>query len=154
MKITNYLQQHGVSFEVMLHHDTYDAQHLAQSVHVPGREVAKTVLLRIDHGPQYAVAVLPAPYHIDIAQAARALGTSQVELATEVEMAKLFPDCEIGALPPFGSNYGMATLVDQSLVQNETITFEGNSHHEVIKMKFSDFQRLEQPTLASFACAP
>ncbi len=97
------------------HEDTFDSQHLAEAVHVSGRQVAKTVLLRMDHGYQYAVAILPATHLIDLEAVGRLLGGARMELATEYEIAQRCPDCETGVLPPFGSVYGLETLLDESL---------------------------------------
>ena len=154
MKVREYLSDERVPFDVVYHHDTYDAQRMAETLHVPGSEVAKTVLLRADHGYAYIVAVLPATKRIDFAKAAKVLGGSHLELATEMEIAEHCPDCELGALPPFGSEYGMKTIVDMSLIGDEEIYFEGDSHHESIRMRFEDYRRLEQPIVASFAVEP
>lgn len=151
MKITDYLTDQNVDYTVIPHQDTYDAQRMAAVIHVSGREVAKTVLLRVQRGKSYVVAVLPANKVIDLSRAARTLDVRKLELATETEISDHCPDCEIGALPPFGSQYGMSTLVDASLAEDDEIVFEGNSHHESIRMKFNDFRRIEQPRVASFA---
>ena len=145
MNVQRFLNEHHVPFDILTHEPTYDAQHMAQAVHVPGREVAKTVLLRANHGYKYLVAVLPATSMIDFAKASRNLGDTELALATELEMADVCPDCEIGALPPFGSHYGLNTVVDESLAADETIVFEGNAHTEAIRMKFADFCDLEHP---------
>ena len=150
MNIQQYLQQEDVPFEVLEHEPTYDAQHMAQAVHVSGYEVAKTVLLRANHGYKYVVAVLPAPHRIDFKKASEILGGAELELATEIEIAEHCPDCEIGALPPFGWKYGMKTIVDESLTQDEEIVFEGNSHHEAIRIHYADFHRLAEPLVGSF----
>jgi Ala-tRNA(Pro) deacylase len=97
------------------------------------------------------VAVLPATHHIDFALASEALGGSKLALATEVEIADHCPDCELGVLPPFGSQYGMKTIVDESLAKDEQIVFEGNTHHDAIRMKFRDFQQIEHPLIVRFA---
>jgi Ala-tRNA(Pro) deacylase len=151
MKVMNYLSAHGVDYDLIPHRDTYGAQRLAEMLHVPGHKVAKTVLLRADGGYTYIVAVLPASKNIDFESVSKALGGAKIELATELEIARHCPDCEIAALPPFGSQYGMKTLVEQSLTRGEQIVFEGNTHHEAFRMSFEDFQRLEQPLVASFA---
>lgn len=151
MNVSELLQQRNVAYDVIPHRDTYDAQRMAQTLHVAGREVAKTVLLRVDNGKQYSVAVLPADKSIDFERASELLGGSNVELATEIEIGEHCPDCELGALPPFGSQYGMMTLVDESLTQDEQIVFEGNTHHEAIRMKFNDFREIEQPQIGKFA---
>ena len=151
MNVQEYLRTHDVQYDVIPHRSTYDAQRMAQTLHVPGREVAKTVLLRADQGFTYIVAVLPATKNVDLTAAGRALGGSKLELATEVEIQEHCPDCEMGVLPPFGSQYGMKTIVDKSLTEDEEIVFEGNSHHEAIRMKYTDFHHLEEPLVAAFA---
>lgn len=150
MNIAEFLKDKNVEFELLPHRDTYDAQRMAQELHVPGREVAKTVLLRSSDEHACLVAVLPANRQIDFAKAAKELGGGQVELATELEMSEHCPDCEIGALPPFGSRYGMKTVVDADLAEDDEIVFEGNTHHEAIRMKFDDFCDIEKPLIASF----
>jgi len=150
MKVADFLRDQKIEFDVIPHGDTYDAQRMAQSLHVSGREVAKTVLLRADHGYSYVVAVLPANETVDFERVSKALGGSQIDLATEVEINQHCPECEMGALPPFGSQYDMKTMVDQSLTEDEYIFFEGDTHHEAIRMKFEDFRRIEQPLVSSF----
>ncbi|MDH3717071.1 MAG: YbaK/EbsC family protein [Planctomycetota bacterium] len=150
MHVQEFLKQKNVVFESLQHEPTYDAQRMAQAVHTPGHEVAKTVLLRAGANEAYVVAVLPADEHVDFGKVGDALGCEAVELASEREIAVHCPDCEVGALPPFGSQYGMQTLVDSSLSEDEEIVFEGNSHREAIRMKFEDFRELEQPLVGSF----
>jgi Ala-tRNA(Pro) deacylase len=99
------------------------------------------------------VAVLPATTLLDVDRASQLLGGSRLELASEAELAEHCPDCEFGALPPFGSQYGMRTIVDEHLAQDEEIVFEGNTHHEAIRMKFQDFVELEQPLLGELTRA-
>ena len=149
MSVKKFLKSHSVAFEVIVHRPTFDAQRMAQAVDVPGREVAKTVLLRADD--TYVVAVLPATRRIDLVKAGQVLGTDHVELATEIEIEQHCPDCDIGALPPFGSQYDMKTLVEESLTADKEIVFEGNTHDEAIRMTYDDFERIEQPLVASFA---
>ena len=151
MNVTEFLLEQNVAFESVPHLATYDSQRLAQTLHVPGREVAKTVLLRANGGYRYLVAVLPATKQIDFAKASAALGGSKIHLATEIEVAAHCPDCEMGVLPPFGSQYGMVTLVDESLTKDEQIVFEGNTHHDAIRMKFTDFRRIEEPIIVDLA---
>jgi len=150
MNIPTFLEQRRCWFEHVLHQPTYCAQRLAHELHVPGREVAKTVLLRADGRGKYVVAVLPAHRKIDLEQVEKLLGKGQPELATEAEVAEQFPDCELGTLPPFGSQYGMKTIVDSSLAEDEKIVFESNTHHEAIRMRFDEFCKLEQPVIAQF----
>ena len=149
MKVEELLGREQVEYDLIPHRETYDAQRMAETVHVSGNEVAKTVLLR--KNGSYVVAVLPANRVIDFEMAANTLEADHVELATELEMKEQCPDCEIGALPPFGSMYGMKTIVDESLLKDETIVFEGNTHSESIRMKCADFCRIEKPQIGRIA---
>ena len=153
MNIPAFLDERQCWYERVPHPPTYSAQRLAQALHVRGREVAKTVLLRANRngGQHFVVAVLPATKQIDFDRTAKVIG-GRIQLATEVEIAEHCPDCEFGVLPPFGSHYGMKTIVDSSLADDEEIWFEGNTHNEAVRMKFDDFQQLEKPQVAPFAC--
>jgi Ala-tRNA(Pro) deacylase len=151
MNIAKMLEGKNVDFEMIPHRDTYEAQRMAEELHVSGREVAKTVLLRVEGGKDYVVAVLPANMVVDLDRASGVLGGSKTELATEDELAQQCPDCETGALPPFGSRYGMRTIVEESLSEDDSIYFEGNTHHESIRMKFDDFLEIEEPQMKKFA---
>ena len=151
MNVINFLTQHSTAFDVIEHPPAYDAQRMAQAVHTAGKEVAKTVLLRADHGYKYIVALLPAPLHVNLSKVSSSLGGSEIELATEADLSQHCPDCETGALPPFGSQYDMQTIVDDSLTKDEYIVFEGNTHQESIRMKYESFARIEEPLVMSFA---
>ena len=153
MNVQDFLSERHVKFNVIDHRPTYDAQHLAHEVHVSGHEVAKTVLLRAHGGEDFFVAVLPASKHVDLEKTRNVVGIEDVELASEAEIKEHCQDCEVGALPPFGRNYGMRTLVDSSLTHDESIVFEGNRHDEAIRMKFDDFRRIEEPEIAEFTYA-
>jgi Ala-tRNA(Pro) deacylase len=109
------------------------------------------VLLRVDGGSQFIVAVLPASKNIDFEKASKLLAKSRVHLATEIEIAAHCPDCEFGVLPPFGSRYGMKTIVESSLEDDLEIVFQSNTHDEAVRMKFADFVQLEDPLVAPFA---
>ena len=150
MNIPEFLDRNNVSFEVLPHYATYEAQKMAEAVHVSGHHVAKTVLLRIGGPGEHVVVVLPASHKVDFDEARKVFGVEQVELATEEEISTHCPDCDVGALPPFGSQYDMKTAIDQSLVQDEEIVFEGNTHHESVRMSVEDFQRIEEPLTGSF----
>jgi Ala-tRNA(Pro) deacylase len=147
MKVLDYLDQNHVPYEILGHEPTYDAQHMAQALHVKGAAVAKSVLLRANHGYRYLTAIVPATRKIDFHIASRSLGGSELRLATEPEVSEVCPDCEAGVLLPFGSQYGVKTVVDSSLQNVEEIVFEGSTHHESIRMKFADFCRLESPMI-------
>lgn len=151
MNIQQFLERHRAAFEVVPHAEAFDASHIAQATATPGLEVAKAVLLRVNHGFRYVIAVLPSTHRVDIEALSRVLGGAEVQLATEAEVGERCPDCEFGVLSPFGSQYGAETLVDKSLTQDERIVFEGNTHHEAIRMKYADFCKLENPTVAEFA---
>lgn len=154
MDIKKFLDERDIAFEVIEHRDTYDAQRMAQVIGVGGRHVAKTVLLRANAGYVYVVAVLPADTLIDWTAASHALGDSHLQLATEVEICERCPDCERGALPPFGSQFAVKTLLDAAIAEDEWMYFEGNTHHETIRMKVGDFRKLENPLVACFARPP
>ena len=151
MNIQEYLARKNIPFEVLEHSDTHDAQHMAHAVHVSGHHVAKTVLLRAGLDERYVVAVLPAPHTVDLDKAAEVLSVNEVELATEEEITERCPDCEVGALPPFGSKYNLKTIFDESLTSTEEIVFEGTTHHESIRMNTDDYQALETPIIGRFS---
>lgn len=151
MNVQDFLTSKHVSFTVHAHPEAYDSQHLAQTLHVAGHNVAKTVLVRANHGYRYVVAMLPASRQIDFAKLSAALGGAEVSLATEPEIAERCPDCEFGVLPPFGSQYNLKTLADVELTADDKIYFAGNNHHEAISMTFQDFRKLEEPLVAPFA---
>ena len=144
MNVTDFLTERGVEFEAIEHQDTFDALRLAETLHVSGSDVAKTVLLRTG-ADRFVVAVLPASKDVDFEKAAQVLGDGNVQLATEFEISQLFSDCELGAIPPFGAEYGLRTVVDVTLSADEHIFFEGNNHHEAFRIKFEDFRDLAQP---------
>ena len=150
MNLQEFLGRRGVEFEVLEHAPTYDAQHLADAIHVSGYHVAKTVLLRVDD-EQFVIAVLPATHHVDLDRARQVLSANKVELATEEEVAQRCPDCELGALPPFGSHYNMQTLVDKAMMHDKHVVFEGNTHKEAVRMKYDDLVQLEEPLVGSFS---
>jgi len=149
MCIRDFLQSRSVRFEVLLHRPAHSATHLAGSVHVPGRCVAKGVLVHAGRG--YALAVLPATHRIDTARLAEVLGVDEVRIASEVEVERIFADCEPGALPPFGHLYGLTTIVDSSLAGGSEIVFVANTRHEGVRMRFKDYEAVEGPSRARFA---
>ena len=146
MKVQQFLAQQGVAFDVLPHDPTFSAQRMAEAVHVCGDNVAKTVLLKTDDG--YVVAVLPATHQLFIDMVRDALESPHVRLADAREMAQVFADCEYGVVPPFGSQYGLMTLVDVALTEDDEIVFEGNAHREAIRMKYQAYEELEQPRVA------
>lgn len=149
MNIQQFLREQEVLFELIAHPATFDAQRMSHAIHVSGHHVAKTVLLNVPES-EPVVVVLPAADAVDLDQVATLLNVEHVELASKRDMVRRFPDCQIGALPPFGSLYGLTTLVDEQLTHDRDIIFEANDHYESLKMAFKDFQRLEKPEIASF----
>jgi len=148
MKLDELLSSRQIAFERLPHRPTYTADRMAQTLHVRGREVAKPVLLRA--GPGYVLAVLPATHQVDLERVRQDLG-EDVQMATEDEMERVFPDCERGAMPPFGSLYHVQTLVDESLAQDDQIVFENQNHEEAIRMSYQDYEALEHPRKGRFA---
>jgi Ala-tRNA(Pro) deacylase len=150
MTVAAFLEERRCQFERVPHQPTYSAQRMAHEIHVSGREVAKAVLLRGKRDAEFIMAVLPANMHVDPARVSQLIGR-KVEMATEFDIAAHCPDCDFGELPPFGSQYGMKTLVDSSLAEDEEIVFSGGTHQEAIRMPFDEYDRIEQPMIASFA---
>jgi Ala-tRNA(Pro) deacylase len=148
-KIQEYLESQGVPYEVIDHLTTYTAQEVAASAHLPGKNVAKTVIVKLDG--RFAMAVLPAPYSVDLEQLRDLTGSIHVELAGEEEFTRLFPGCEVGALPPFGNLFGLEVYVASDLAQDEWIAFSAGSHTQLIRMRYADFERLVQPMVLEFA---
>ena len=142
-KLKQFLDEHKVKYVSIQHSPAYTAQAIAASAHVPERELAKTVMVTIDG--KIAMAVLPASYRLDVGQLRRAVNAKHVELATEGEFEGRFPDCEIGAMPPFGNLYDMEVYVAGPLADDEEIAFNAGSHRELIKMRYEDFAWLVQP---------
>jgi Ala-tRNA(Pro) deacylase len=149
MTFERVLKQHHIRYETLLHEPVYDALRLAQAVHVSGDVVAKTVLLRVDG--KHVIAVLQATHQIDFDALLTALGADAVEMVKEAEFGQLFPDCELGPPPPFGSLYRMQTVVDESLAQDRWIVFKGSTSEEAIRMYYDDFAQFEQPIVAAFS---
>jgi Ala-tRNA(Pro) deacylase len=142
MRITEFLTEQRVDFEPLTHPPAFTAQKRAKYLHVPGGQVAKGVLLR---GPEgYLLAVLPATHRVDTARLERELG-GPVRLATDREVAQVFRDCEWGVVPPFGTLYGLPTLLDEGIKPDALIVFETHTHVEAVRLRCRDFERLECP---------
>ena len=148
-KLKEYLDSHQVKYVTISHSQVYTAQEIAASAHIPGKELAKTVMVKIDG--KTAMAVLPASYRVDFDLLKKAAGASSIKLASEEEFKNMFPDCEIGAMPPFGNLYGMDVFVAASLAEDAEIAFNAGSHSELIKLSYKDFERLVKPKLARFS---
>jgi Ala-tRNA(Pro) deacylase len=149
MKLDELLSDRRVPFQRLHHRTAYGASRVAQLLHMPGKEMAKPVLLRTENG--YVMAVVPANRHVDLDRVRQCLEEDWIEMADESEMRRVFPDCEVGAMPPFGSLYHVQTLVDDELAMDESIVFEGHNHEEAIRMAYKDFEAIEHPIKGHFA---
>ena len=147
-KLKEFLDKEKIKYVSIVHSPAYTAQEVAASAHITGRELAKTVIVQLDG--EMAMAVLPANRKIILQDLREVTGADQVKFVAEEDFKKKFPDCETGAMPPFGNLYGMAVYVAASLTQNEEIVFNAGSHIEVIKLAYKDFERLVRPQVVSF----
>jgi Ala-tRNA(Pro) deacylase len=148
-RLEHYLREQSVAYELQHHPVAYTARGVAASEHVPAREVAKAVIVVAD-GRQVMV-VLPATHELQIAGLTRGIGTRDARLAEETEFGSTFPDCEIGAMPPFGNLYGVPVYVDASLAGEESIVFQAGTHTDTMRIKYIDFVRLVNPTIVNVA---
>jgi Ala-tRNA(Pro) deacylase len=147
-KLKEFLDASGVRYEVRSHRPAYTAQEVAAEEHIPGRVMAKVVMVR-DAGGDHLMAVLPAPYYLDLERLERAAGRQGLRLASEEEFARLFPGCDAGAMPPFGNLYGLPVWVDESLTRDEEIAFNAGNHEQTVHMAYADFARLVAPRVAA-----
>ena len=146
-KLKQFLDDHDVKYVSISHSPAYTAQTIAASAHIPGKELAKTVIVKIDD--RYAMAVLPASYRVHLGHLKAAVSADHVELATEAEIKSLFPDCEPGAMPPFGNLYDMDVYVAEQLTQDEEIAFNAGGHTELLRMSYKDFENLVTPQITA-----
>jgi Ala-tRNA(Pro) deacylase len=142
-KLREFLDSHNVKYMVLSHSLAYTAQGVAALAHVSGKKLAKTVIVKIDG--ILAMAVIPASEHVDLERVRTLTGSETVEVATEREFKDAFPDCETGAMPPFGNLYDMPVYADASLAENEEITFTAGTHRELVRMNWEDMARLVNP---------
>ena len=135
--------------EVLAHREAFTARQVAETTHVSGRLLAKPVILR-EEGGQYLMAVVSAGEQVDLSAIHHEVGRPRARLADEIELAKLFPDCEVGAMPPVGRIYGLPTYLDVEFRRCADIYFQAGNHHEVVRMKFADFEKLIGPLAGEF----
>ncbi len=143
-RVKEYLEENRIPYTHCTHRLAYTAQEVAAAQHVPGREMAKTIVIKGDD--RFVLVILPAVLKIDMKALRAELPFKHAELATERDFASLFPDSELGAMVPFGNLYRLPVYVDQSLSADENIVFNAGTHVDTIKMKYADFERLVQPT--------
>lgn len=149
-KLTEFLNSNKIKYVTISHSPAYTALEIAESAHIPGKELAKTVMIRIDG--KMAMAIVPASYMVDFELLKKATGASNIVLASEQEFAEMFPGCELGAMPPFGNLYGMNVFVSSILTEDEEIAFNAGSLTELIRLSYTDFDKLANPIVVK--CCP
>jgi Ala-tRNA(Pro) deacylase len=142
-RLQEYLQSHRVAFDTLAHPYALTAQETAASAHVPSTEMAKTVMVKVDD--TLAMAVIPANEWLDLGSLKELAGAESVRLATEAEFRDRFPECEVGAMPPFGNLYGMDVYAADSLATENKVAFNAGTHRELVRMDCGDFHRLVHP---------
>lgn len=147
-EVEEFLESNGVDHEIIPHPAAYTSQEEAAATHISGYEWAKTVIF-FTEGSDAIMAVLPAPYAVDIDRLQELVG-SELQLAEESEFARLYPNCEPGAMPPLGVLYDQAVFVDERLTEDEKIVFNAGNHTEAVRMSYADFERLVEPRVGSF----
>ena len=148
-RLVDFLKSRSIRYSTVLHPEAYTAHDVASATHLPETDVAKTVMIKVDG--DLAMAVLPASRDVDLEVLEAVLDAERVRLAGESEFKRRFPDCETGAMPPFGNLYGMNVYVDESLTKEQEIAFEAGSHHELIRLSYADFEREVRPAVLRFS---
>lgn len=148
-KLREFLDRHGVKYMLIIHSKAYTAQEIAQLAHIPGRQLAKTVIVKCDG--KMAMAVLPSLQRVNLERLKELSGAHTVEMAEEIDFKDKFPECEVGAMPPFGNLFGMEVFVEPALVEDEEIVFNAGSHTELMRLRYRDFARLVKPKVLEFA---
>ncbi|MHC5114600.1 MAG: aminoacyl-tRNA deacylase [Planctomycetota bacterium] len=150
-KLKEFLDRNNIAYVTFTHSPAYTAQGIAQSAHVPGKELAKSVILKVDG--KLVMGVLPATDKVNVDVFREAIGADTVEIATEKEFANTFPGCELGAMPPFGNLWEVPVYVSQRLTEDESIVFNAGTHTELIRMHYTDFERLVKPKVVALTAA-
>jgi len=148
-KLKEFLDQNKIKYITITHSPAYTAQEIAAIAHIPGKQLAKTVMIKFDN--EMGMAVLPANHKVDFDMLKEMIGAEFVLLATENEFKSMFPGCDPGAMPPFGNLYNMPVYVSEALTKDEEIAFNAGSHTELIKMSYKDFEKLVQPKIMEFS---
>jgi len=144
-----YLREHQVPFQLQHHAQAFSAQKIAESEHIPGKMVAKTVIVLADNN--MVALVLPASYRADLNKIQAALGAREIRLALETEFVAAFPDCEVGTMPPFGNLYGIPVYAEKRLTEEETMVFPIGTYTDTMSLRYVDFERLVHPRVMTFA---
>jgi Ala-tRNA(Pro) deacylase len=148
-KLKECLDKHGIEYISIHHSKAYAAQKVAAIAHIPGKELAKTVMIKVDG--EMSMAVLPASYQVNFEELRASIGAEKVTLANELEFKDIFTQCEVGAMPPFGNLYGMQVYVAKSLAEDEEIVFNAGTHAELIRLDYKDFEKLVHPKVLKFS---
>ena len=148
-KVRAFLDEHHIKYVVISHSKAYTAQGIAAIAHIPGQELAKTVIVKLDGA--LAMAVLPASYQVNLFMLRKVVGVRDASLASEREFKQHFADCETGAMPPFGNLYGIPVYVDDTLTRDREIAFNAGTHYELIRMAYADFEKLVEPEVLGFS---
>ncbi len=147
-KLKEFLDSHKIEYVTINHSLAYTAQRIAAAAHIPGKAIAKTVMLKADG--KMKMAVLPASCKINLELLKEGVKAKSLEIATEKEFKDLFPDCEVGAMPPFGNLYDMEVFAAEKLTEDDEIAFNAGSHRELIKLSYKDFEKLVKPKIVKF----
>ena len=147
-RLKSFLDENGIKYVTVTHSIAYAAHEVAASAHIPAKDLAKTVIVKVDG--RMAMAVLPATHRINLVKLKEVLGVKSVEIAAETEFEDIFPGCVVGAMPPFGNLYDLKVMVAERLTEDEQIAFNAGNHTELIKLDYADFERLVQPTVLKF----
>ncbi len=148
-KMKAFLDANRIKYVTFQHSPAYTAQEVAQSAHISGKNIAKVVMLKIDGN--MAMAAVPASHQVNLESLKGGASAEKVELASEQEFKDMFPDCEIGAMPPFGNLYGMNVFVSEALAEDEAIAFNAGTHTELVGLAYRDFERLVKPKVGNFS---
>jgi Ala-tRNA(Pro) deacylase len=148
MNLQSYLDEHGVQYRMSRHDPAYTSQDLAATEHVRGKKVIKPVVVRADG--QWVMCALPASHRVDLQELREQLRAEDVILADEQSLGRLFPECELGAEPPIGKLFGMPTLMDESLIGDDTVTFQAGTHCDAVTMPLIDYRRISDAEIAHF----
>ena len=150
-KLKDFLDRNRIKYVTLTHSPAYTAQGIAQSAHISGKEMAKTVIVKV--GSDLAMVVLPANQKVDVEALRHVTGADRVSVAEERDFERAFPGCELGAMPPFGNLWDVPVFVEETLAENEQIVFNAGTHTELIRLDFRDFEALVKPTIASLTFA-
>jgi Ala-tRNA(Pro) deacylase len=148
-RLKDFLDRNNIRYVIITHSRAFTSGAIAAITHIPGKDIAKTVMVNIDG--QVAMAVVPASRHLDLKALQKAANARHVSLVTEANFANLFPDCEPGAMPPFGMLYDLNVWVDEKLTHDTEIAFNAGTHRELIKLAYKDFNTLQRPQIARIA---